>query len=457
MNEEVAVALLAVAPPAVAAVAPVAPRETCFICEPPRQVPRRLLSHLRELGWICSNHLPKKFPGTYKAKCSTGDRCSVRTGRTGYTMTSDFYNHLLIVEHTSPRDAYEIVMREVRTANERIAAEQIAIAAEQIAPKAEQIAIAAEQIAPEAGQIAPPAEQIVIAAEQIAPADEEIALADEDVIKRFWVKVRPFLTRHRSFEGAFTSAAYMKKLAEKLRGDQVSNIVDDVFSVRGGIDMYTGCDRTLLLALDNAYEDNNEEMNENKDHPAFAKRTLKDERRFFEVDHIFDIQLWVRAILVANSCIDDDHQFVGTLTFNHLEYLRTIINDPENLNVTPWKVNSAKGKLLTNFLSKWQFSNEGITPCSATNLLAIEVRGSQTRRILQNDLIVNEELTKIDQRLCRLMRRTLVEFIAPKLELSEGVEWLKSEREYLRKLLSVLKHMCLSLWPIEVYDLETDE
>ena len=412
MNEEVVVAPLAVAPPAVAppAVAAVAPRETCFICETPRQFPRRLLSHLRELGWICSNHLPKKFPGKYKAKCPTGDRCSVRTGRTGYTMTSDFYNHLLI-EHKSPRDAYDIVMTEVRTANERIAAEQIA-------PEAEQIAPTAEQIAPPAEKIAPTAEQIVIAAEEIAPADE-------DVIRRFWVKVRPFLTCHRSFEGAFTSAAYMKKLAKELRVYQVSNIVDDVFSVRGGLDMYTGCDRTLLLALDNAYEDNNEEMNENKDHPAFAKRSSKDESRFFEVDHIFDIQLWVRAILVTNSCIDeDDHQFVGTLTFNHLEYLRTIINDPENLNVTPWKVNSAKGKLLTNFLSKWQLSNEEITPCSAANLLAIEVRGSQTRRILQNDLIVNEGFTKIDQRLCRLMRRTLVEFIAPKLDLSEGVEWL---------------------------------
>jgi hypothetical protein len=300
-----------------------------------------------------------------------------------------------------------------------------------------------------AEQIAPPAEQIMITAEEIAPADE-------DVIRRFWVEVKPFLTCHRSFEGALTSAAYMKKLAEKLRVDQVSNIVDDVFSVRGGLDMYTGCDRTLLLALDNAYDDNNEEMNENKNHPAFAKRTLKDERRFFEVDHIFDIQLWVRAIMVTNSCTDND-QFVGTLTFNHLEYLRTIINDPENLNVTTWKVNNAKGILLTNFLSKWQFNNREIIPCSATNLMAIELKRLQMRKILQDDLHVNEGLKKVEQRLCRLMRRTLFEFIAPKLELPEGVEWLKSEREYLRKLLSVLKHICLSLWPIdEVCPLEFD-
>ena len=119
--------------------------------------------------------------------------------------------------------------------------------------------------------------------------------------------------------------------------------------------MYTGCDRTLLLALDSAYTDNLEELGGNQAHPAFIQRTAKDDKkRFFEVDHIIDVQLFVRAIITTNKCTEND-QFVGTLTFNHIEYLRSIINDQENLNVTTRKINAyAKNKLVPKFFGAFR-------------------------------------------------------------------------------------------------------
>ena len=425
----------------------VVPRH-CVICEQgTREIPRKSSSNLRGLGWICEKHLPKKFPGTYKAKCPIGVQCEVKTVRdTGYRLTSDFYNHLL-TEHISPQDAYVLISREVNMANELIAVEQTE-AAKIVAPTHLPEDVVAD-VPDDVSSHVPAIESTGLTTEQIIPTAS-------DFFRAFWAEVKPFPTRHRFVEGSLTSNLYMGKLASSLREDKVSNMLDGVFNVRGGMDYYTGCDRTLLLALDNAYEDNNEEMNENKDHPAFVKRTVRDEhRRFFEVDHVFDVQLWVRAILITNSCTDMD-QFVGTLTLNHLEYLRTIINDPENLNVTTWKVNNAKGKLLTTFLNQWQFSNQRITPWNVTSLMTIEL-SSQTKKILQNELHVNEGPTKVEQRLCRLMRRTLFGFIAPKLDLPVGEEWLSSERVYCAKLLSVLKHMCLSLWPIDQYPLEFDD
>jgi hypothetical protein len=458
----------------------------CVVCDV--QCPSRHPQVVPDFGSVCEVHkYPAKFSdssqSSYRAICPLRERCRVPWARRGYKLTSAFYDH--IRSHgITPREAYELVITNVRKAH---AENRIEPSAERIAPTidpavdsplgdqvtpsdnsvlGEQISSAvdaavdsplADQIAPVdnspvSDQIAPSVDSPLV--EQITPA-VDIALAELN--NSFWNDLDHFSTRHRYFEGALTSAQYLMRLNTELRDGRVANMVDDVFAVREGRDLYTGCDRTLLLALDSAYTDNLEELGGNQAHPAFIQRTAKDDKkRFFEVDHVFDVQLFVRAIITTNKCTEND-QFVGTLTFNHIEYLRSIINDPENLNVTTWKINAyAKNKLVTKFLEMWHFRDNGIKP-SATTIMATEIT-PQVRTVLTNPLLVNEGPTTVHQRLCRAMRKTLVEFIGPKLNLPESDDWLPSERLYCKKLLSVLKHMCLSLWPIdEFYPLAVED
>jgi hypothetical protein len=195
------------------------------------------------------------------------------------------------------------------------------------------------------------------------------------------------------------TSTFQSHLMTRLR-ENVTNIAEDVFKARAGVDIYTACDRDQLLALDEDYLGNIEYLI-NRDHPAFVSRGPRDDRRFYEVDHVIDVQIWSRAIMIANSRAGEN---VGeespSLSFRQLLYLHGSINNPLNLNVTTWSVNAiAKNNLVKKFLELWDFNDdEGATfRHSAANIIVTELRG-KTNAILLKELEVIDGATEVHTR-----------------------------------------------------------
>ncbi len=171
------------------------------------------------------------------------------------------------------------------------------------------------------------------------------------------------------------------------------------------------------------------------------------DRSLLEVDHVWDVQLWVAAVELANRRATE-----GTagpsITFNQVLYLYSIINDPSNLNVTPWRVNSvAKNKLITKFLSKFSFLRN--PPAAPTwtyeSILATDLTAA-TRDILQTPTSNGT----IGQRIGRRMVYVLFETIGPALQLEDGAgTWSVDERTFFSSVFQVLRDMCSRLWPNE--------
>jgi hypothetical protein len=133
------------------------------------------------------------------------------------------------------------------------------------------------------------------------------------------------------------------------------------------------------------------------------------------------------------------------ISFAALQYCAAVANAARNLNVTTWRVNAVgKGKLVVKFLDRrWDFLENVRTGGLYTAEKIATECSVAVQRVLNKSLA---DGSCVRTRIGRTVRDTMRFFIAPALLDPPGF-WREEERDYLRALLSVLAHMCLTMWP----------
>ncbi len=92
-------------------------------------------------------------------------------------------------------------------------------------------------------------------------------------------------------------------------------------------------------------------------HAAFSYRSERDSsKRFVESDHIWEVQLIATAIREMQR-FGPEYQ----LSLSQLIYVFETVNDLQNINGTPWKINLYKGKLLKEFKQYFQVTRTALS------------------------------------------------------------------------------------------------
>lgn len=237
----------------------------------------------------------------------------------------------------------------------------------------------------------------------------------------------------------------------------VNMMINDVFGLRNGRDVYTKLRKRTLHNLDDA---NRRPPALENMRPHFHKVVEKGTYSFLQVDHIWEVQQLVAAIVWTDLKKDGTH-----VTFAQLMYLQTLLNDRNNLNVTTYQINIAKGggqgALINAFLEWWWPGNLTAGTCEELSAKRL-VEANKKRSILCTKL-PDEQDTTILQAIGKCSVETLMKYWKPALIViprtrKEGklASWTETELAYFQDLFNVMKHMCICLWPDELATYEQE-
>jgi hypothetical protein len=269
--------------------------------------------------------------------------------------------------------------------------------------------------------------------------------------------------------GAMSTPKYQKALASYLRDGAISRRLEATLEAYPDGDSYTRVASTTLVTILTNYSVGIEDL-EPELKKVFVPRTESGpERSLLEVDHVWDVQLWAKAVDITNSRTPEDGKSSFTISFAQILFLYQLINDTSNLNVTPWRVNSvAKNKLITKFLGKYSFGSKVNSPetWSYNALLATGEVSKPTQDILN---VPTTSGIRVGHRIGRRMLEVLDDVIAPALRLEKGTAgasgtWSDEEKKFFLELLTVLTDMCNRLWrevkaamELELADMEANK
>lgn len=164
----------------------------------------------------------------------------------------------------------------------------------------------------------------------------------------------------------------VKKIEAMLNGNgmlrkNVTEKLEDAFERQGYRDLYTKWSMADYEEYEEQYSPPNT-VHSDYLHPALAFRLpsrkredsaeKEKEKRFCEVDHIWELQLIAVAVREVG-------RFGTGLTLTDLVITFDVINDLPNLNGTTHKLNAYKGKVMTQFKSKYNVKFNGINSLSS--------------------------------------------------------------------------------------------
>ncbi len=199
---------------------------------------------------------------------------------------------------------------------------------------------------------------------------------------------------------------FMREIEEflnksKMTREEVTSKGDDVFDFircineegdrQGGLDLYTGWSKEeFLTVMDAMYGTSNEEQPVggtgatgsipgggvvSTEYQHWFRK--KDNRLFYEVDHIWEVQIMhiairelmrFRAAKPKSEMKMTDKQIISISNFLYkyqiglveLHYITKLLNSLSNLNCTPWNINLYKGKLMKQFRSTYQINETAL-------------------------------------------------------------------------------------------------
>jgi hypothetical protein len=329
-------------------------------------------------------------------------------------------------------------------------------------------------------------------------AGPEEVTTDNDAHIIEHANIEPFLTSLRVMYGTVSLQTMKEFLEKRLRNPDITVLQASTFQERGGVDAYTGVDYETLMLINGDYYANIDKLIPNytvaleaaessttltdspdDDAAKNNKRELKDlessteykafkprddARSWLEMDHVWEVQLFMRAFEYTNGRhggVDGE----GVISVPVMLYLVGVINDKGNLNVTPWSVNSpAKRNLVQKFLSTsgWDYKRHRLDNLSmraksiVTGSLGLFRNDKGARDILIKNLkLPNKDgvlktsdktiLENIGQTMCS----TLSGFLRTKLLEDAEESFGETDKQYLRALYKVLCHMCYCMWADE--------
>lgn len=253
------------------------------------------------------------------------------------------------------------------------------------------------------------------------------------------------IERSAPAQGLLSARSYASKLHSYVYDGKVSLKLNEVLETHG-CDRYTDVPAVELRGGDLSclFED----ARYSKVAAAYDERAPGDSRNILEVDHIWDMQLWDRAIeIVHRQSPLTDGARPRALTFSQAMYLSDLINSVGNLNVTSWKINGiSKNKLVSKFLTLYDFLPTPQSPetwCYASIMATVTWRSADVKELLQ----LPTGAGTVGQRIGRCMVATLEAVIKPQLSYALDGAWTAEERAFFADLLTVLQDMCHRLWP----------
>ena len=298
-------------------------------------------------------------------------------------------------------------------------------------------------------------------ASPMAPATDEIALDEGDEILDIGLH-KSLLESYRDKEiktakpGPPSSKflRYMSKVG--LRDDSVNSKDESTMSLKG-TDRYTGWSLEELRAYDQLAIDP-------KAYPAIMPR--KDAvagHRIYDVDHVWEVQLFEKAILLTQRYSDPG------LSLHDNATLFETLNSEANLNVTFWKINSVKKTLFTKFLSFYVYKSDlgDYDKCpSFAEILALDIREVDSKRTMNRktvhyefERLLAEEKSPSWQEVCYIQSKSVLEnlelhmleilcgpFYRILVEGEDGEEDKPSEA--LKTFYCVLVDMYLTMFPL---------